>query len=230
MSRWLDEVVKRAVNALQDKGSAERAAGAFAYMKGVAPFLGVATPDRRRLLKAAWSGLPSPTSDELGEAALALTRLAEREYHYAAYDLIARYVQFADADFLRKYVQPLLLQTPWWDTVDGLGNAAVSPLCRKFDSAGLIDEWSSSGNIWLIRAAIQHQRGARSETDVPRVLALCDVHWANREFFVAKAIGWALRDLTAIQREAVVDFLAAHAATRNAVAEREARTGLNRTS
>lgn len=226
---WEDSVVRLTTAALRDAGNAERAAGAFAYMKGVAPFLGVATPDRRSLLKQAWKALPLPASSELGEAALALTKLREREYHYAAYDLIAMFNRQADERFLELFGEDLLLATPWWDTVDGLGTALVSPLCRRYDETDLIAAWSASGNIWLIRAAIQHQRGWRADTDVSRVLELCDRHWAHREFFVAKAIGWALRDLTAINRPAVVEFLHEHAGIRNAVAEREANKGLART-
>jgi len=62
----------------------------------------------------------------------------------------------------------------------------------------------------LIRAAIQHQRGHKQSTDVPRVLELCDRHWVDPEFFVAKAIGWALRDLSRLDPDAVRRFLADH--------------------
>jgi 3-methyladenine DNA glycosylase AlkD len=196
-------------------------------MKGVAPFLGVATPERRASLKTAWAQLRNPTSDELGKAALALMRLPEREYHYAAYDLIARFNACADEDFLSKYGTRLLTIEPWWDTVDGLGNAMVTPLCLRFDHRDLIDEWSESGDRWLIRAAIGHQRGRKAQTDIPEVLDLCDRHWDNREFFIAKAIGWALRDLARMEPAAVRAFLRDHDA-KNRVAIREAERGLAR--
>ena len=223
---WPDEVARRTVDAFAGHGDAHRAEGAERYMKHIAPFLGIATPDRRRLLRVAWQGLPTPTSDELGAGAAALMARREREYHYAAYDLLARFIDAADEQFLRRWVTQLLTTTPWWDTVDGIGTAAVSPLCRRFDSAATIDEWSESGNRWLVRAAIQHQRGWRRSTDVEQVLGLCHRHWAEREFFIAKAIGWALRDLTRIDPDAVRRFLADHRG--NAVAEREAARGLTR--
>lgn len=196
-------------------------------MKGVAPFLGVATPERRRALRAAWAGLPSPTSDELGHTALALMALPEREYHYAAYDCIAANIRAANETFLPRFGATLLTTTPWWDTVDGLVTAMVSPLTRRYGHADLIDAWSASGDRWLVRAAIGHQRGWKSDTDVPRVLALCDAHWSDREFFIAKAIGWALRDITAWNPQAVRDFLAGHD-DRNRVGIREALRGLAR--
>ncbi len=223
---WADEVVLRTVDAFADQGDATRAEGAERYMKHVAPFLGIATPERRHLLRTAWQGLPTPTSDELGAGSAALMHCREREYHYAAYDLLARFGRAADEHFLRRWCTVLLTTTPWWDTVDGIGTAAVSPLCRRFGSSSTIDEWSESGDIWLIRAAIQHQRGWGRDTDVDRVLELCHRHWVNREFFVAKAIGWALRDLTRINPDAVRHFLGHHSG--NATAQREAARGLAR--
>ena len=225
---WPALVVAAAQSAYSGHEDARRAAGAFAYMKEVAPFLGIDTPTRRRLLKAAWRDLPSPTSGELGRAALALMRRREREYHYAAYDLITWYRKVAAVEFLPEFGAQLLLTQPWWDTVDGLVTAAVSPLCREYGHVHLIDEWSESGDRWLIRAAIGHQRGWKSATDTARVLQLCDRHWAEKEFFIAKAIGWALRDLASLDGTAVVRFLRDHEQTRNTVATREALKGLRR--
>ena len=213
------------IEALPPHADASRAAGAFAYMKGVAPFLGVSAPDRRRALRTAWADLTLPTSDELGEASLELMWLPEREYHYAAYDLIDRYRSQADEQFLTRYATELLTTTSWWDSVDGLVGAMVSPLMRRYHADQLVDEWSSSSDRWLIRAAIGHQRGWKWETDVPRILHLCDVHWDSKEFFIAKAIGWAMRDIARMEPIAVKDFLADHHAS-NRVAIREAERGL----
>jgi 3-methyladenine DNA glycosylase AlkD len=229
MSNWAKLVIRSTKSALSPHVDHARAEGAGNYMKHIAPFIGIATPERRAFTKAAWSVLTDPTSDELGEAAIALFALTEREYHYAAYDLIARYISAADEYFLAEFLEPLLTTKSWWDTVDSLVTAGVSPLCRRYDATKIIDEWSESGNIWLIRAAIGHQRGWKSETDVSRVLELCDRHWTNKEFFVAKAIGWALRDLTSIEAPAVRRFLRTHT-TKNNVAHREAMRGLNRCS
>ena len=227
MSAWADDVIERSDVALRRVADPTRAPQMEAYMKGIAPFLGVAAGPRRIALREAWQGLGDPTSDELGEAALGLVARPERELHYAAYDLIDHFRRQADEAFCGRYVEELLVTTPWWDTVDGLVNAAVSPLCRRFPLDPLIDRWSGSGDHWLIRAAIGHQRGWKGDTDVPRVLDLCGRHWPDPEFFVAKAIGWALRDLCRIDPAAVQEFLAEHP-TRNVVAEREARRGLQR--
>lgn len=196
-----------------------------AYMKHVAPFLGVRSGDRRRALRAAWRDLATPTNDELGDACLELVNLREREYSYAAYDLIDRYIDVADETFLIEYLQDLLITKPWWDTVDGLVSAGVSPLCKRYDARAVVWQWSGSGDRWLVRAAIQHERGWKTDTDVDFVLELCGVHADSKEFFVAKAIGWALRDLARLEPRSVRRFLREHPEL-SGVAVREARRGL----
>jgi 3-methyladenine DNA glycosylase AlkD len=81
--------------------------------------------------------------------------------------------------------------------------------------------------MWLNRAAIQHQRGRRFETDINLVLQYCDDHSESKEFFIVKAIGWALRDLSPISPSAVRRFLKEHPDL-GRVAVREAERGLNR--
>ena len=228
MVGWVDDVVERTEAALDGQGDPERAAGAERYMKGIAPFLGLTASERRSLLRGAWIDLDAPTSDQLGVASMQLMTLDEREYHYAATDLTAKFVRRADDDFLDRWGERLLTTKPWWDTVDGFGSSIVSPFGRRHDVTATVDRWSESGDIWLIRSAIQHQRGWRADTDIVRVFELCDRHWPNPEFFVAKAIGWALRDLTRLDPAAVRRFLVAHPEP-NRVAVREAERGLART-
>ena len=225
MNAWADDVVARATSALTPLRDAPRGLEMKRYMKDVAPFLGIGAPDRRAALKAAWKGIDQPSSAELGEAAQALMALEEREYHYGAFELIERCRRYADDLFLDVYGTTLLTTKPWWDTVDGLVSAAVSPLCKVADQSVLINEWSESGNIWLIRSAITHQRGWKADTDIPRILELCDRHWDNREFFVAKAIGWALRDIARMNPVSVSEFLDIHP-MKNSVATREALRGI----
>jgi 3-methyladenine DNA glycosylase AlkD len=78
-----------------------------------------------------------------------------------------------------------------------------------------------------VRSAIQHQRGRKYETDVKLILRYCHEHADSSEFFIAKAIGWALRDLCKVAPTEVKKFLAAHPEL-GTVAVREAKRGLAR--
>jgi 3-methyladenine DNA glycosylase AlkD len=216
------QVLSEVQGRLPALGDKKVAFGAQAYMKDIAPFLGVKTPERRKLFKEIYRELPTPTSKELGETSRALWKLREREYQYAACDLIDFFIQSADKNFLKDHVEYLITQKSWWDTVDTLGSVAISPLTIKYPSITLMRSWNKSPNMWLNRAAIQHQRGRKHNTDIPLLLEFLDAHADESEFFIAKAIGWALRDLSRINNLEVKKFLKSHPEL-NRVAVREAQ-------
>jgi 3-methyladenine DNA glycosylase AlkD len=223
---WIDATVA----ALTPLAGTADATGMQAYMKDVAPFLGMTTPDRRRALRSAWSGMEPLDPGGVAEAARSLWALPEREYQYAACDLIDRHARVLPGGFVADPVQDLLTSKPWWDTVDSLGSVAITPLvARHPDQVELMWSWLESGDRWLIRAALQHQRGLRERTDLGRLFAMCDRFAADREFFIAKAIGWALRDVTQWDAPAVQRFIDDHPDL-SPVARREAVRGLARSS
>jgi 3-methyladenine DNA glycosylase AlkD len=216
------------VAALEPLSDPERATAMRSYMKDVAPFLGLTSPERRAALRSVWKALPRLDEPDLSATCKALWALPEREYQYAACDLIGRHTKELGPDFLTGTTEFLLTAKPWWDTVDTLGTAAVAPLVAR--NPPLVDvmwQWLESGDRWLIRAAIQHQRGRGTDTDVELLFEMCSRFAGDAEFFIAKAIGWALRDVTAWDPDAVRRFVAAHPELR-AVARREAARGLAR--
>ncbi|MEY3578035.1 MAG: hypothetical protein RIS49_13 [Actinomycetota bacterium] len=222
MATFKAQVLSEVQGRLPALGDKKVAFGAQAYMKDIAPFLGVKTPERRKLFKKIFRELPKPTSKELGETARALWKLRERDYHYAACDLIDFFIESANKNFLKDHVEYLITQKSWWDTVDTLGSVAISPLTIKYPSISLMRSWNKSSNMWLNRAAIQHQRGRKTNTDIPLLLEFLDTHAGESEFFIAKAIGWALRDLSRVNNTEVKKFLKAHPEL-NRVAVREAQ-------
>jgi len=221
---WVDATVA----ALAPLSNTPNASSMRSYMKDVAPFLGVTTPERRRALRSGWAHLPALTDDGLATVSRALWALPEREYQYAACDLIGRNARRLSGHFLAEPVQDLLTTRPWWDTVDSLGSVAITALvARHPEQVHLMWEWLDSGDRWLIRAALQHQRGLKERTDLDRLFAMCDRFAADREFFIAKAIGWALRDVTRWDAPAVQVFVDDHPSL-SPVARREATRGLAR--
>lgn len=191
-------------------GDPDKATGAQKYMKNIAPFLGVQTPERRALVRSLCADMQTPSAPELAQAVRKLWSWEQREYHYVAYDLLSRFNDVLDDSFLEEHVAFLIVSKSWWDTVDGLGTAAVSPVTVRYPCVPLMRRWLTSPNIWLNRAAIQHQRGRKSDTNVELLLEFCDYHSDSREFFITKAIGWALRDLSRTDNTAVETFLKEH--------------------
>lgn len=223
VATWVDATVA----ALTPLADPEHAKNQRAYMKDVAPFLGMYTEDRRAAQRAAWKPLPRLEVADVATLATRLWDLPEREYQYAACDLLFSRRRDLPPAFVRRPIQRFVTTKPWWDTVDALG-ATITPLVRRDPAlVELMWTWLRSDDRWLTRAAIGHQRGLRTQTDVPLLFAMCDEVAGDREFFVAKAVGWALRDVTAWDPASVQRFVDAHPDLPT-VARREAERGLAR--
>jgi len=216
-SGWADQAVRLAVAALEPAADPKRAAGMAGYLRDQFPFLGISAPQRRGLLRLAWSELPAPVPDELAGALAACWRLPQREYQYAGCDLLERWVGSTrragacPAGFVVEVVEPLLVTKAWWDTVDALRSVVVGPMVQAHpDLVAVVRRWVELDDRWLVRSALIHQLGYRERTDEPLLLELCARRASDREFFVAKGLGWALRTHARLRPETVRQFCADH--------------------
>ena len=207
---------------LAQAGDPARAAGMAAYMRDQFPFAGVPAPALRRLERSMGAGLPAPTSDDLRAFAAACWEREPREYQYVACDYLRQHVAVASAGFLPA-LQLLITTKSWWDTVDSLATRFTGGLVRRHPSLRAeMDAWSGSANIWLIRTAILHQLHYGAETDTDRLFSYCLRQADHQDFFVRKAIGWALRHYARTDPGAVRDFLAHNRSTLSPLSVREA--------
>lgn len=209
---------------LRPLASAVRAAPMRAYLLDQFDFLGIPTPARRAAIKDLVA-LPLPDAAAVLAAAELLWRLPEREFRYAAIDLLRRQQRRLDPSHLPA-IQALLLREPWWETVDGLvGVVGAILLAAQEEETGapvVMDAWVAHPSFWVRRAAVLHQLGWRLQTDEVRLGAYC-AHLAHeREFFIRKAIGWALRDYARWNPGFVRAFVADNAGCLSALTVREA--------
>jgi 3-methyladenine DNA glycosylase AlkD len=208
---WARDVVSRTVQALTALADPGRAPAMAAYLRDQFPFLGIGKPLRMTALRAAWHELPAPAPAELTEAVRALWTLPEREYQYAGCDLLGRWGRLLGPDFLDDTGRELITSRSWWDTVDSLRTVAVGPLVLAHaELVPMVVSWVDSDNRWLVRSAIIHQLTYGERTDEQRLFALCARRAADPEFFIAKAIGWALRTHARRAPDTVRAFLAGH--------------------
>jgi 3-methyladenine DNA glycosylase AlkD len=186
-----------------------RAAREAAYMRDQFVFLGLSTPVRRRLARSSLRDHLPRDESELTSVARTLWRQPEREFQYAACDYLRASVDVAGAGFV-DVVRDLVSTKSWWDTVDALASRVAGPLVRRHPNLGeVMDAWVLDENIWVARTALLHQLTYRQATDERRLFAYCRQRAGDREFFLRKAIGWALRQYAATDPEAVAEFLAA---------------------
>ncbi|MEU9735315.1 DNA alkylation repair protein [Streptomyces sp. NPDC048002] len=186
----------------------ERAAGMRAYMKDVAPFLGLTTPVRRSLSRTVLEGTPRPDEADCAAVALRCWRLPEREYQYFAVDYLRRHAGRCSSAFL-PVARHLVSTVPWWDTVDLLAAHVVGALVAADPRLTAdMDAWSTDDDLWIARTALLHQLRYKERTDADRLFAYCRAQSAHPDFFIRKAIGWALREYAKTDPEAVRAFVA----------------------
>lgn len=188
-----------------------RAAGAQAYMKSEMPSLGVRVPEVRRIIKAAAKELPPASLAELQSAVLELWRDARwREERYAAIDLTGLRLAAGELGMLPLY-EEIIRSGAWWDLVDGVSRRLGELLqTHREDVSPVLLRWSTDPDFWIRRAAITAQLGAGSATDRALLAGVIEANLADSEFFIRKAIGWALRDFSASDPEWVRAFVRQH--------------------
>lgn len=180
-----------------------------AYMKNQFPFLGIRATERKKLVAdfLKENGMP----DDLLSLVVELFAEEEREFQYAAIDLLSRYGKKQASEAIEIYEQ-LVTTKSWWDTVDGLAGTVVSNHFKLYpDLIPIYNEaWINGDNIWLARTAILFQLKYKEETNAELLFANCEKWLGSKEFFIQKAIGWALRQYAKVDSEAVRVFVNSH--------------------
>ncbi len=204
------------------QANGENAAAMARYMREQFPFLGLNSPQRRLVEQELLPALRHADEAQLGDIARELWRLPEREYQYAAVDLLARSAKRlspASIDLCRD----LIVSKSWWDTVDGLAAQVVGiiVLCHR-EQVAVMDDWVTSPNLWLRRTALIHQLKFKTATDTERLFRYCLAMAGDEDFFIRKAIGWALRQYSWTDPDAVRAFVEEHGSQMSALSRREA--------
>jgi 3-methyladenine DNA glycosylase AlkD len=199
-----------------------RATAMAAYMRDRFPFLGLPGPAQRDLTRQVLAGLPAPTEEDLRTVALACWELPEREYQYFACAWLRRHVGRCSADLLPTLGR-LIVDRPWWDTVDTLAANVVGPLVTAHPTlVSTMDEWAAGEDMWLARSAILYQLKYKRHTDTARLFRYCLHHAGHPDFFIRKAVGWALREYAKTDPEAVSAFVERHRGQLSGLSIREA--------
>lgn len=197
-------------------------AGQRAYLKNNFHFLGMPTPFRRQLQKPVFR-LHAPTSDhELAALIEALWALPYRDYHHAALDLAELHGRLHTPQLLPVFKR-LAAQNQWWDSIDYLAGSIIGKLALRYpELAPEIASWIEDENFWLRRVAILFQLKHKLKTDEKLLFALCEKTMHEKEFFIRKAIGWALREYAKTNPQAVWDFAQTHRDRLSGLSYREA--------
>jgi 3-methyladenine DNA glycosylase AlkD len=199
---------------LAEAGNPVKAPTMQAYMKSSMPYRGVPAPGQRALASELFKAHPLPDRDTWRATVLELWRAASyREERYLAIALtgIRAYREYQDPGELPLY-EELIVTGAWWDYVDEVAIRRVGPILRghREELTPVLRAWARDADPWKRRTAVICQVGAKADTD----LALLDHAIANNtadtNFFLRKAIGWALRDYAWYDPDWVRRYVSAH--------------------
>jgi 3-methyladenine DNA glycosylase AlkD len=212
----------RLVPAFEAARDPTRAPVMSAYMRNQFPFLGLGSRRWRELARHARDGSGRPGEEDVTAVVLALWEMPEREYQYAGAAEVRREAARASPAFLR-VVERLITAKSWWDTVDALAVHGAGPVVANHP--GLrpdMDRWLGADDMWLRRSALLHQLLWRDRTDAPWLFAACRRLAGEGDFFIRKAIGWALREYSKTDAGAVRAFVADNGDGLSPLSRREA--------
>jgi len=214
--------------ALAERTDPHKAADMAAYMKTTMPFYGVQTDERRRILREARRRFPIDSSEGYRGTVIALWERPHREEKYCAVDFAVderRWISFDHLDLYRR----LIVEGAWWDFVDLVAAKLIGRLL--LDKPGrlwpVLDRWIDSDDMWLRRTAILAQLKHKDATDAGKLFEYCVRRAGESEFFIRKAIGWALREYAKTDPNAVKAFLVEHEETLSKLSFREAAKHLD---
>lgn len=214
--------------ALHEAADPQRAPAMQAYMKSAMPFLGVDKPARVAALRPVWAARPPSDRDTWVASVRTLFDEATfREERYAALALLDRGRRWRDPRLV-PLLEHLVVAGAWWDLVDEVVGRTVSPLRRTHPDEldPVVRRWAASDDLWLRRASVLSQLNARGDVDRALLQEVVLAAAPSSEFFLRKAIGWALRDLAHRDPDWVRDFVAEHEQALSPLSRREALKNL----
>jgi len=209
-----DAFVHAVSKALDSIGDPDLRPWMQAYMKNQFEFLGIKTPVRRAATAEHVRRQKGATAADLLRASRLLWALPQREYQFVAVDLLGTHVKTLTPKQLPALFS-LVQKKSWWDTVDSMaatviGRIVLNARAKNPDIQIEMDKAVQSPNLWVRRVAILHQLGWRDQTDSRRLFSYALTCGHEKEFFIRRAIGWALRDYARYAPKEVRVFLAAN--------------------
>ena len=197
-----------------------------AYMKSAMPYRGVSSPNHKPIFKKAIEDHPLPDAAAWADAVRRLFHEAShREEWYGAIALLDHrlYAGHRTLAALPLY-EELIVAGAWWDVVDEVATGALRDLvaAHPVEMGRTMREWSLSSDLWKRRSSIICQVGRRRSIDLRLLYDCIEPNCSDRDFFIRKAIGWALRDYAWVDPDEVVRYVAGNEASLSGLSRREA--------
>ena len=198
------------------------AKGAKAYLLNQFEFYGIKTPLRRQLCKAFYKTHPIKDHTELSKLIKECFNEPQRELHYFAIELLGHHKKIWSIKTI-PLIEWMITHQSWWDSVDSTNTHVISKffLLHPEHIEACTSKWNQSSNKWLIRMSILFQLTYKTKTDTNLLSKYIENSQLHEDFFVRKAIGWALRAYAYTNKKWVIRFVKDHPQLSN-LSKREA--------
>lgn len=179
------------------------------YMKEHFDFYGIRSPKRKELFREVLKANGLPPQEMFVSTVLDLMNHPKREMNYCAIDLAIKgqkkYSQPSDIVWIKE----MIITRSWWDTVDGIAPNILGQFILSYPNQrdAIVEDFMQSDNMWLQRSCLLFQLKYKQHTDQELLFSLCKQLSSSKEFFIQKAIGWALRQHAYLERDAVYTFV-----------------------
>ncbi|MFD1737160.1 DNA alkylation repair protein [Bacillus salitolerans] len=202
---YVSELVNR-FSVHQNREEADRMSQ---YMRRQFLYFGLRAPQMREITKLFLKDKGYPRLENLSDCIFQLYALPERELQIAALYLMDYKIKEQPDITDIETIEYLITNKSWWDTVDHIAQNHAGVYFKKFPEMIRVysEKWLQSDNIWLKRTAILFQLKYKEETDEELLFSILSRSIGTKEFFINKAIGWALREYSKVNKEAVIAFI-----------------------
>ncbi len=217
-----DALVEFVAERLQAKADPTKAVVMAAYMKTCQPFYGVQKKERAVIAKEMKNRFTPQDQAEYEAGVRALWNQPHREEQYLALSFARQHKTFVTTSSLGLY-EELIRTGAWWDLVDEVATQLVSSvfLADRATVQPIMEAWIEDDCMWIRRAAILSQNKHRTKTNSQLLFDFCLKVSHEKEFFIRKAIGWALREYSYSAPQTVWDFLQENQEILNPLSYRE---------
>ncbi|WP_304653079.1 DNA alkylation repair protein [uncultured Ligilactobacillus sp.] len=197
------------IDMLSLEGDAKQAKSMSAYMRDQFEFLGIKTPKRRQLCRAAFKNAKKTAKIDWEFVEICWQK-SQREYQYVACDYLVQMKKFTTLEDLPK-LKKLVITKSWWETVDTLVKVFTDLYLRyPKEMTQVMLTWSKDSNLWVKRVTLEFQLLLKKQTDTKLLAKVIINNLGSNEFFINKAIGWALRDYSKTDPKWVAGFIATY--------------------
>ena len=195
--------------AFVERSHPENAFAMAKYMRHHFIFFGIKTEERRSIFKSICIQNQEEVTQNSRAIAIDLFSKPQRELQYCAIEILIKQLK---GNYLKEdieLIEKLTLTNSWWDSVDTIAKNILGEYLMQYplETEKVIERFSNSNNLWLNRSALIFQLGYKKKTNFELLQSECEKHKNSNEFFIQKAIGWALREYAKTNPTAVKHYV-----------------------